>query len=146
MLLPRPDVAHGGEPTDTFQQKAWPCVRWSTTGYAILDGSERLLITPLTLNAPFSAARSSICEFTFSSKLRQILTKKVFDHWLHIPSVPSVTSVMRKAGRFRHVASQGIEPEQDSYAGMAELYFKDLDGWCHYKKLIHADSMEQWMK
>ena len=70
MLLPRPNVAHGKEPTDTFQQKAWPCVRWSTTGYAILDGSERLLITPLTLNAPFSAARSSICEFTFSSKLR----------------------------------------------------------------------------
>jgi len=65
MLLPRPDGAHGAEQTDTFQQKAWPCVRWSTTEYAILDGSERLLITPLTLNAPFLTTHRGICEFTF---------------------------------------------------------------------------------
>ena len=31
MLLPRPNVAHGKEPTDTFQQKALPYVPWPTT-------------------------------------------------------------------------------------------------------------------
>jgi hypothetical protein len=51
---------------------------------------------------------------------------------------------MQQAGGFRYVVSHSAEPEQEPYAGMAELYFDDLDGWRRYKNLIKADGMEQW--
>jgi len=51
---------------------------------------------------------------------------------------------MEQAGGFRYVVSHSVEPEQEPYVGMAELYFDDLDGWRRYKKLIKADGMEQW--
>ena len=144
MLLPRPNVAHGKEPTDTFQQKALPYVPWPTTEYVILDGSERLPVTPLTLNAPFPTIRSGICKITFLVKAQANTDyEALFNHWLHV-HVPNVTSVMQQAGGFRYVVSHSAEPEQEPYAGMAELYFDDLDGWRRYKNLIKADGMEQW--
>ena len=33
-----------------------------------------------------------------------------------------------------------------TYAGMAELYFDDADGWRRYKQNITADGMEQWVE
>jgi hypothetical protein len=144
VMQERPNVAHGKEPTDTFQQKALPYVPWPTKEYVIIDGSERLPVTPLTLNAPFPTTRSGICKITFLVKA-QINTdyQALFRHWLDVHA-PNVASVMLQAGGFRYVVSHSVEPEREAYAGMAELYFDDLDGWRRYKKLIKADGMEQW--
>ena len=108
------------------------------------DGSERLPVKPLTLNAPFPTTRSGICKITFLVKAK-INTdyQALFSHWLHV-HVPNVASTMRQAGGFRYVVSHSLDPEREPYAGMAELYFDDLDGWRRYKKLIKADGMEQW--
>ena len=52
--LPKPQVPHGTEPTDTFQQKAEPYMPWATTEYVVIDGSERLSTSPLTFSSFFT--------------------------------------------------------------------------------------------
>lgn len=143
--LPRPDVPHGNPPTDTFQQKAEPYVPWATTEYVIMDGSEHLPIEPLTLNAPFPCTRSGFTKVTFLVKaLPNTDFGAFFEHWLEV-HVPNVRGVMDQVGGFRYVVSHSIEPELEPYAGMAELYFPNLDGWRNYQQIIQADGMEQWV-
>ena len=146
MLQPRPNVPHGKNPTDTFQEKACPYVPWPTTEYVILDGGDRLPIEPLTLNAPYPTTRSGICKITFLVKAQiNIDYEALFNHWLHVHA-PNVESVMHECGGFRYVVSHSVEPEQEPYVGMAELYFNDLNGWRRYKSLIKEDGMAQWTK
>ncbi|MDA1073674.1 MAG: EthD domain-containing protein [Proteobacteria bacterium] len=137
--LNRPAVAHGTEPTDTFQQKAEPYLPWATTEYVILDG--QLPVEPLTLNDPYPTTRSGFFKVTF------LLTNKpgvepaaLFDHWLEV-HVPNVRGVMEQVGGFRYVVSLSLEPHLEPYAGMAELYYHTESDWIDYRKLITDDGM-----
>jgi hypothetical protein len=146
MALPRPDTPHGAEPTDTFQQKAEPYIPWATTEYVVMDGSEHLPVAPLTLNAPFPTTRSGFCKITFLVKTKPGIDHgELFAHWLDV-HVPNVRGVMEQVGGFRYVVSHSVEPELEPYAGMAELYFDDADGWRQYKQHITQDGMEQWVQ
>ena len=142
--LPVPATSHGTEPTDTFQEKAEPYIPWATTEYVVMDGSERLPVVALTLNEPFPTTRTGFFKITF---LVAAKTNTDFDalfaHWLDV-HVPNVTSVMHQVGGFRYVVSHSLNPEQEPYAGMAELYFPDASGWQRYRETIEPDGMERW--
>ena len=43
------------------------------------------------------------------------------------------------------VVSHSLNPEQEPYAGMAELYFPDASGWQRYRETIEPDGMERWV-
>lgn len=142
---PRPEVAHGAEPTDSFQEKAEPYVPWATTEYVIVDGSDRLPVQPLTLNAPFPTTRSGFCKLTFLLRAKAGSDYAAFfDHWLDV-HVPNVQSVMARTGGFRYVVSQSLEPELEPYAGMAEVYFPDRASADQFRDTIEADGMERWV-
>lgn len=143
--LPVPATSHGTEPTDTFQEKAEPYIPWATTEYVVMDGSERLPVVALTLNEPFPTTRTGFFKITF---LVAAKTNTDFDalfaHWLDV-HVRNVTSVMHQVGGFRYVVSHSLNPEQEPYAGMAELYFPDASGWQRYRETIEPDGMERWV-
>lgn len=143
--LPVPATPRGTEPKDTFQEKAEPYIPWATTEYVVMDGSERLPVVALTLNEPFPTTRTGFFKVTF---LVAAKTNTDFDalfaHWLDV-HVPNVTSVMHQVGGFRYVVSHSLNPEQEPYAGMAELYFPDASGWQRYRETIEPDGMERWV-
>ncbi len=141
--LPRPDVPHGETPTDTFQEKAEPYMPWATREYVVMDGE--LPLEPPTLNAPFPCTRSGFFKVTFLVPLQQGAdSAALFDHWLDV-HVPNVRQTMETVGGFRYAVSHSMEPEAEAYAGMAELYFRDTDGWAAYQKHITPDGMENWV-
>lgn len=143
--LPRPEVAHGTTPMDTFQQMAEPYVPWATTEYVVMDGSENLEVTPLTLNAPFPCTRSGFYKISFLVKAQEGTDfEKFYAHWLNV-HVPNVRSVMEKVGGFRYVVGHSMEPQTELYAGLAELYFHNEEGWAKYNDTITADGMEEWV-
>jgi hypothetical protein len=51
---------------------------------------------------------------------------------------------MTKVDGFRYVVSHSLHPAEETYAGMAELYFHDASGWQRYKAAMQPDGMEQW--
>lgn len=141
--LPRPQSAHGEEPTDTFQEKAEPYLPWATREYVVMDGS--LPLNPPTLNPPFPCTRSGFFKVTFLVSLKQGADcGDLFDYWLD-DHVPNVRRTMEAVGGFRYVVSHSLEPETERYAGMAELYFPDASGWAGYREHIRPDDMKQWV-
>jgi len=143
--LPKPDIPHGTTPTDTFQEKVMPYMPWGTTEYVVMEGSEHLTVRPQTLNAPFPSTRSGFYKVSFHVKAKEGTDySRFFPHWLDI-HVPNVRSVMEQVGGFRYVVSHSIDPEAEPYAGLAELYFPDRDGWAAYQNTITADGMEEWV-
>jgi hypothetical protein len=143
--LPMPSEPHGATPTDTFQQNAQPYVPWATTEYVVIDGSERLPVEPLTLNAPFPCTRSGFFKVTFLVKAKaEADVDALFSHWLSVHA-PNVTATMNAVGGFRYVISLSIDPSVEPYAGMAELYFADASGWAGYRKTIQQDGMAEWV-
>ena len=141
--LPRPQTAHGVEPTDTFQEKAEPYLPWATREYIVMDGA--LPLDPPTLNPPFPCTRSGFFKVTFLVSLKPGADcGALFDHWLDV-HVPNVRQTMEAVGGFRYAVSHSLEPELEAYAGMAELYFPDAAGWSRYREQIRADGMEQWV-
>jgi len=143
--LPRPDVPHGTTPTDTFQQVVMPYMPWATTEYVVMEGSDRLAVKPLTLNPPFPCTRSGFYKVSFLVKAKKGTDySRFFLHWLDV-HVPNVRSVMAQVGGFRYVVSHSMQPEDEPYAGLAELYFPNRDGWSAYQKTIAADGMEEWV-
>ena len=143
--LPRPEVAHGTTPTDTFQQKVEPYVPWALTEYVVIDGSENLKVEPLTLNEPFPCTRSGFYKISFLVKAKEgIDFEKFYAHWLNT-HLPNVRSTMEEVKGFRYVVSHSIDPEVEPYAGLAELYFQDEAGWEKYKEVIQPDGMEEWI-
>lgn len=141
---PPPDAPFGTEPTDMFQVKAEPYVPWETKEYVVMDGADRLSAKPNALNAPYPMTRSGFFKITFL-----VVTKSgadhaaFFDHWRTVHAT-NVEEVMRKSGGFRYLISHSIDPENEPYAGMAELYFPNAEGWKTYRELIKPDGMEQW--
>ena len=142
--FPKPRVPTGTKPTDTFQQKAEPYTSWATREYIVLDGAEHLSVEPLTLNAPFPTTRSGFFKVTFLVAAKpNIDCDAFFAHWLEV-HVPNVKATMERAAGFRYVVSHSLASSEESYAGMAELYFHDQQGWDTYRKTIRPDGMEQW--
>ena len=140
--LGRPKVATGTTPRDSFQQKAEPYIGWATTEYVVLDGSQRIPVQPLTLNAPFPCTRSGFFKMTFLVKAKpNVPFADLFDHWLRV-HVPNVAGVMQRVGGFRYVVSHSIDPDNEPYAGMAELYFPDASGWSRYVEAAQSDGIE----
>ncbi len=143
--LPKPKTPTGTTPRDSFQQKAQPYVGWATTEYVVIDGSEHLPVEPLTLNAPFPCTRSGFFKMTFLVKAKPATPfDQLFDHLLNV-HVPKVADVMRQVGGLRYVVSLSIDPDNETYAGMAELYFADASGWRRYKETIRPDGLERWI-
>ena len=107
--------------------------------------SDALPIEPLTLNPPFPCTRTGFFKVTFLVALGNGADSgALFDHWLDV-HVPNVTSVMNRVGGLRYVVSHSIDPSQEPYAGMAELYFHDESGWARYREQIKPDGMEKWV-
>ena len=143
--LPKPKTPFGGEPRDTFQQKAEPYVPWATREYVVIDGSEHLDTQPLTLNAPYPMTRSGFFKMSFLVAAKPATDyDELFEHWLDV-HVPNVKATMEAVGGFRYVVSHSIDPGDEPYAGMAELYFHDADGWRGYRETIRPDGMERWV-
>jgi hypothetical protein len=143
--LPRAKTPHGTTPRDTFQQKAEPYVGWATKEYVVLDGSDRLPVQPLTLNAPFPCTRSGFFKVTSLVRAKpDARHAELFEHWLGVHA-PNARDLMHKVGGFRYVVSLTNEPEFEPYAGMAELYFPDADAWARFAAALQPDGMERWV-
>ena len=135
--FPPPDAPHGTTPADTFQEKAEPYVQWPVTEYVVLDGS--LPVVPNTLNEPFPATRSGFYKVTFLVPARDgVDVEEAFRHWLEAHA-PNVRGVMGEIGGLRYVVNHSVNPANESYMGMAELYFADPDGWEAYKSTVTED-------
>ncbi len=143
--LATPKVAHGTTPVDSFQERAEPYLPWATTEYVILDGAEHLASEPLTLGAPFPTTRSGFHKMTFLVAVKDVADcDRFFDHWLSV-HVPNVANVMTQVGGFRYVVSHSLDPQNEKYAGVAEMYFHDEAGWAEYQNIIEADGMQRWL-
>lgn len=144
--LPRPDVPSGTTPRDTFQQKAEPYMPWATTEYVVIDGSDRLSTEPLTLNAPYPSTRSGFFRMSFFVKAKAGTDYGAFfDHWLNVHA-PNVKATLEQAGGFRYVVNHSVAPDEETYAGLAELYFPDASGYERWRDIIKPDGMEKWME
>ena len=141
--LPRPKVPTGTTPSDTFQQKAEPYVPWPTTEYVVIPGD--LPTAGNTLNAPYPSTRSGFLKITFFVKAKPNTDHATFfAHWLEVHA-PNVREAMKKVGGLRYVVSHSLEPEQEDYAGMAELYVRDAAMWDELSKAMKPDGMEKWI-
>jgi hypothetical protein len=143
--LPRPEVALGTTPSDTFQQVVEPYFPWASTEYVVIDGSENLKVEPLTLNAPFPCTRSGFYKVNFHVKAKEGADfDRFYSHWLNT-HIPNVRSVMEEVGGFRYVVNHSIDPQTEPYAGLAELYFHDETAWKKYRETIKPDGMDEWV-
>ncbi|MCY4057312.1 MAG: EthD domain-containing protein [Gammaproteobacteria bacterium] len=143
--LPKPETGFGAEPRDTFQQKAEPYMPWATREYVVIDGSEHLDTERLTLNAPYPMTRSGFHKVTYLVAAKPDTDyDDFFSHWLDI-HVPNVKATMEAVGGFRYVVSHSIDPANEPYAGMAELYYHDPKDSVRWRETIEADGMEKWI-
>jgi hypothetical protein len=111
----------------------------------VIDGQEQLMTTPNRMNAEYPCTRSGFFRVSFLVKaFAQVDYASFFDHWLRV-HVPNVRRTMEEVGGFRYVVSHSIDPEQEQYAGLAELYFHDASAWDGYQDTIESDGMEEWV-
>jgi len=144
--LGRPKAPFGIEPGDTFQQKAEPYTSWATREYVLLDPTEHLDAEPLTLNAPYPMTRSGFFKISsFLQTQKGADHESFFRHWLDVHA-PNVVAAVREVGGFGYAVSQSLEPELETYAGLAELWFPDAAAWGACRKLLRPDGMEQWLE
>lgn len=142
--LPAPAEPHGTRPADSFQERAEPYVPWATTEYVVLDGE--LPVTPLTLNAPFPTTRSGFVKGVFLLAAKADADHGALcAHWLDVHA-PNVVEHMTPHGGFRYVISQSLNPESEPYAGMAELYFRDAEGWQAFLGALPDDGLGNYIE
>ncbi len=138
--LAKPPPDRVWQARDTFQEKVEPYVAWATTEHVVLDGSDHLPVEPLTLNDPFPTTRSGFFKVTFLVKAKpDVDWGEFFRVWLE-DHAPNVKETMNKIGGLRYVVSHSIDPKNEPYAGMAELYFEEPSGWTRYRETITPDS------
>jgi hypothetical protein len=143
--LPMPDEPYGTKPTDSFQQKVEPYVPWATTEYIIMEGAGHVKAEPLMLNNPFPCTRSGFYKVNFLVAAKEDTDfDKFFDYWLNV-HVPNIKSAMLHVGGFRYVVMHSLNPQTEPYAGMAELYFTDINAWHDFGKAFTPDGMDQWV-
>lgn len=141
--VPPSDQPHGTEPRDTFQQKAEPYLPWATTEYVVLDGS--LPAEPNTLNEPYPFTRSRFVKVTALIVAKADVDFDEFhQHWLGLHA-SNVAGVMKQTGGYRYVISLSDRSEDETYAGMAELYFPDRAALARHRDLFKPDGMDQWV-
>ena len=141
--LPRPDTPFGARPTDSFQERAEPYVPWATREYVALPGE--LTVTPLTLNDPFPTSRSGFHKITYLVTARADMDyAEFYDYWLEV-RVPLVVETMQSTGGFRYVVSHSLEPRDEPYAGMAELYFPDESAWQAFARALPDDGIGDYI-
>lgn len=143
--FPKPAAPFGITPTDTFQQKAEPYWPWATTEYVAVDGGDALPAAPLTLNAPYPSTRSGFCKITYLVRARPDTDfAAFFQHWLNVHR-PNVVKTLADVGGFRYVISHSIDPQNEPYAGMAEIYFPNDAAWLRFGQMLKSDGMERWV-
>jgi hypothetical protein len=109
----------------------------------MIDGA--LSSVPNTLNAPYPTTRTGFLKSTFLvAAAPNTDYAALFDHWLTIHA-PSVVKTMQKVGGFRYVVSHSIDPANESYAGMAELYFPNADAWAQFNRALPSDGIERFL-
>lgn len=141
--LPRAPAPFGEPPRDSFQQKAEPYRPWATAEYVIVDGSERLPVEPLTLNPPFPTTRSGFFKVVFLVAANADADfVELHRHWLGVHA-PNVAGTLTAAGGFRYVVSLSLDPANEPYAGMAELYFPDAKAWDDCRRNMRRDGMQR---
>ena len=141
--LPKPDKPHGDPPRDSFQERAETYVPWGTTEYVVMADDAKLPVTPLTLNDPVPTTRSGFLKVTFLVATRPGADHDaLFSHWLDV-HLPNVRGVMEQVGGWRYVIGHSIDPVNEPFAGMAELYFDDVEAWKRYASIIQPDGMEE---
>ena len=140
--LPETDQPFGDPPTDMFQAKAQPYSGWATSEYVVMDGE--LASEPNPLNRAYPMTRSGFYKVTFLVAAQPGTDHDAFfTHWLEV-HVPNVRRVMESVGGYRYVVSHSVNPRTAPYAGMAELYFNNAQGWRDYVATIQPDGMEAW--
>lgn len=143
--LPRPRQPFGDPPRDSFQQKAEPYRPWATVEYVVVDGSEHLSTEPLTLNAPYPTTRSGFVKAVYLVVVKPDTDYVAFArHWLTVHA-PNVRKTLLAAGGFRYVISMSLDPANEPYAGMAELYFPDAAAWNTFHTRLESDGTERWL-
>ncbi|HEX7035695.1 MAG TPA: EthD domain-containing protein [Pseudomonadales bacterium] len=143
--LPRPSSPFGEPPRDSFQERAEPYWPWATAEYVIVDGGERLAVAPLRFGRPFPTTRSGFHKMTCLVAARSGTDfPAFFRHWLTVHA-DHVRAVLADCSGFRYVISASLEPQLDPYAGMAEIYFEQPDGWSRLQRALQPDGMERWV-
>ncbi len=145
--LPQPAEPHGTTPTDSFQERVEPYVPWATIEHVLLPGTdEKLAVTPLTLNDPFPTTRSGFYKVTILVAAKPGSDIGAFHtHWLDVHA-PNVIEVMQRCGGWRYVLSLSSDPASAPFAGAAELFFDEADGWKDFIAALEPDGFEQWME
>ena len=134
-----------GRPTDTFQEKCEPYHAWHTREYVIVDGSEHLSTEPLTLDPAYPSTRAGFLRVNYLvPAIEGTDYEEFYSHWLEV-HVPNIKSRLTEANGFRYVVNHSIYPEHSPYAGMAELYFHQLEDWHKCRSLMQADGMERYV-
>lgn len=145
MVLPKPAAPHGTKPADTFQEKAEPYTTWFTHEYVIIDDAGRLPSKANTLNEPFPYSRSGFFKATILLPTQPGADNAAFfDHWLTVHA-PNVVSLLKEVGGFRYVIGHSVDPPNEPFAGMAELYFENKAGWDAFRSGSKPDGMERWV-
>lgn len=143
--LPRPSRPFGEPPRDSFQQKAQPYTPWATVEYVIVDGSRHLSTEPLTLNAPYPTTRSGFFKVVFLvATVPDTDFVELARHWL-TEHAANAMRTLSATGGFRYVVSMSLDPANEPYAGMAELYFPDAAAWQQFQSRLQPDGMERWV-
>lgn len=143
--LPSPAGPFGVPPRDSFQERAEPYESWATVEYVIVDGAAHLPVSPLRFGAPFPTTRSGFHKITWLVAARPGSDHEAFfRHWLTVHA-DRVRRVLPECGGFRYVVSLSLEPDRAPYAGMAELYFHDAEGWLRLGERLPDDGIERWV-
>ena len=88
----------------------------------------------------FPTTRSNLYKVTFLVKANDgVDWGEFYRTWLE-DHAPNVSETMHKIGGLRYVVSHSIDPDDEPYAGMAELYFRDPSGWTRYGESITPDA------
>jgi hypothetical protein len=141
--LPRPKVATGTTPSDTFQQKAEPYVPWPTIEYVVIPGS--IPAEPNSFNTPYPATRSGFVKIVYFVKAKPGADHAaLYAHWLDVHA-PNVERTLEKVGGLRYVISHSLEPTLEEYAGMAEIYVPDDGAWDEFVRRLEPDGIEKWI-
>jgi hypothetical protein len=143
--LPTAGISHGEPPMDSFQERALPYSPWATREYVLIDGSDRLPVTPSKLGVPFPCTRSGFFKITFLVKAKPgIDFRAMYDCWLDVHA-PRITALMQQFGGLRYVLNLGIEPEVAPYAGMAELWFRSRESARQYLAAREPDDLQTYV-
>ncbi len=135
--LPQPAAPHGTEPADMFQHKAEPYSPWATVEHVVLDGA--LPVTPNSIGAPLPTTRTGMVKLVALVAAKDgVDVAAMHRTWLEVHA-PNVVTTLRAVGARRYVVNLSIDPAAAPFAGMAELWFDDLEGLRRFEREVAPD-------